>query len=127
MARSRRQTFRIRLWTAGSDTNSVFIPFFEAPVSEVTNARISVLMSSSTGAIRFRRWVFYSDDGVTWGDDVAFQDSGWVTTTDAWEWGDQFYSADQSRQHVRYGIYVSNSSGTKSERAVMDVVLDLEE
>lgn len=112
-------------WSNGDDTSEVFVPFFEVSADEVTKVRPRVLLLGSSGDLKVRAAVEYSNDGLTWTDRAGIGAAA-TTTEGVWQYSD-VVTPSTAKRIQRYGVLCTNGTDGVPQSGQVTLAVDVQE
>ncbi len=113
------------VWSAKSTATWLFHPA-SAPESStgIKFARPALEVAQSSGAIKVRPAVRYSNDMVTWDSASAIDAANMTQTNNGLKYGSFTDIETGAKLYLQWGVEVCNDSGTATEMALISLRID---
>lgn len=113
------------VWTNKTNDTWLFHPLCPAESAMGMNfVRITMEVGQSSGLIKARPCVRYSDDGVTWGGAATIDATNMTQTNDGTKYGTWIDIQSGQKNFAQFGVEVTDSSGTATELANVTLRID---
>lgn len=116
------------VWSRGSTSVGVFVPFFQVDATAFRSARASYRLTAdkaitSNCDVEVRPQYAISNDGATWPTSIAFGPA--ASSTLGWHYGSDFDTLVTDGRQLLFGVRVVNTSGTAIRGALVELRVEL--